>query len=106
MKRPKSQSDDIYEECNEEYVSYGKEYAKYITTKYVKIDETRDEKDDKESEEVYEEYRDIILKFAKRKWITLSVIALLAICGLVVGVSVHFTKAQGFFTSTSRTVWL
>ena len=122
MEFPETQSENIYEE-------YGNENAESVKGKVfkdVKVDGTHDvNKDKKENEgevnegydQNYEAYnphyadyskplnshRNIIFEFAKKKWVILLVIALLAICGLVVGLSVHFTMAQGFFNLTSHT---
>ena len=109
VKRSETQSEGIYEEYDDVYEQYGQEDAKNDT-------EVRKENVNGDEEKVYEQYDDdyepynsryanyskvsntnrqeIFRKLADKKWVMLFVISLLAICGIAVGLSIHFTAPQ------------
>ena len=75
--------ENVYEPYDEDYEAYNPKYANYS-----KAPET---------------HRKIILRLTKQKWVILLVITLLAIVGIAVGLSVHFTTTESPSTTTLGT---
>ena len=124
VKTSRAQSQEIREEYHEEYEQYEGEYVEYVTEvhKNVLKDVNNDgnEKGNGNEEDfktrIYERYDgdyeaynpryatysktsntyrgSIIRNLITKKWVVLLTIALIAICGIVVGLSVHFTTPE------------
>ena len=75
--------EEVYEEYDGNYEAYNPKYAKYL-----KVPNTQ---------------RQVVCrKFTKKKWVILLVIALLAISGIAVGLSVHFTSPSPESTASFK----
>ena len=66
--------ENVYERYDGDYEAYNPKYANYSKSP--------------------ETHREIILRLAKKKWVILLVISLLAIVGIAIGLSVHFTVPE------------
>ena len=75
--------ENVFERNDKDYEAYNPRY-----TNYARAPETN---------------REIILRLVKKKWVILFVISLLAIVGIVVSLSVHFTAPEPLQTTTLST---
>ena len=126
----RAQSREIHEEYHEEYEQYGGEYAEYVTEVHENVlkdvnndgNENDNGNEEDSKTKIYERYDadyeaynpryatylktsnthrgTVIRNFITKKWVALLIIALIAICGIVVGLSVHFTAPESMSSTT------
>ena len=66
--------ENVYERYDGDYEAYNPKYANYSKSPAT--------------------HREIILRLAKKKWVILLIISLLAIVGIAVGLTMHFTVPE------------
>ena len=77
--------DEVYEHHDGDYEGYNPKYASYLKTSNT-------------------HHRVICQKLAKKKWVILVMVTFLAICGIAVGLSIHFTAPKTSSIATAQFV--